>query len=65
MNRQDFKFEICTNNVESCIAAHDGAMPSLNSSDPKVKELAVAYQMIYNLKIRKMKGLEYEPENND
>lgn len=51
--------------LKEWVAAHDGAMPSLNSSDPKVKELAVAYQMIYNLKIRKMKGLEYEPENND
>lgn len=48
--------------LKEWVAAHDGAKPSLNSPDPKVKELAMAYQMIYNLKIRKMNGLEYEPE---
>ncbi len=48
--------------LKAWIAEHDGAMPSLNSPDPKVKELAMAYQMIKNLKIRKMMGLEFDPE---
>ncbi len=48
--------------LKEWIAAHEGAMPSLNAPDPKTRELAMAYQMIKNLKIRKMMGLEYEPE---
>ncbi len=51
--------------LKEWIAAHNGAMPSLNSTDPKVRELAMAYQMIKNLKIRKMMGLEYEPDKKD
>ena len=48
--------------LKEWIAAHGGQMPSLESPDPKVKELAQAYTIIKNLKIRKMMGLEYEPE---
>lgn len=51
--------------LKEWIAEHDGQLPSLNAPDPKTKELACAYQVIKNLKIRKIMGLEYEPENND
>lgn len=37
-----------------------GKEPSADSPDPKVREMAAALQMIKNLKIRKMKGLDYE-----
>lgn len=50
--------------LKAYIAEHNGAEPSLNDPNPQVRELAAALQMIKNLKIRKMKGLEYEPENN-
>ena len=36
--------------------------PDINDPDPKVRELAAAFQKLKNLKIRKMMGLEYEPE---
>lgn len=48
--------------LKEWIAAHDGHLPSLESPDPKVKELAQAFTIIKNLKIRKMMGLEYEPD---
>ena len=44
------------------VAEHDGLRPDINDSDPKVRELAAAFQKLKNLKIRKMMGLEYEPE---
>ena len=50
--------------LKKWIAEHDGQLPSMNDPNPKTKELACAYQMIKNLKIRKMMGLEYEPEND-
>lgn len=50
--------------LKQWIVEHQGQLPSLNDSNPKTRELACAYQMIKNLKIRKMMGLEYEPENN-
>ena len=50
--------------LKEWIAEHDGQLPSMNDPNPKTKELACAYQMIKNLKIRKMMGLEYEPEND-
>lgn len=50
--------------LKEWIAEHNGAQPSLNDPNPKTKELACALQMIKNLKIRKMMGLDYEPENN-
>ena len=42
------------------VAEHDGKVPSVDDPDPKVKELAIAYQKIKNLKQRKLSGLEYE-----
>jgi len=45
------------------INEHNGAKPSMSDSNPKTRELACALQMIKNLKIRKMMGLDYEPEN--
>ena len=44
------------------VEEHDGQRPDINAPDPKVRELAAAFQKIKNLKIRKMMGLEYEPE---
>ena len=44
------------------VAEHDGLRPDINDPDPKVRELAAAFQKLKNLKIRKMMGLEYEPE---
>ncbi len=44
------------------VAEHDGQKPDIKDPDPKVRELAAAYQKLKNLKIRKMMGLEYEPE---
>ena len=44
------------------VAEHGGKQPDIKAPDPKVRELAAAYQKIKNLKIRRMMGLEYEPE---
>ena len=51
--------------LKEWIAAHEGHLPSLESPDPKAKELAQAYTIIKNLKIRKMMGLEYEPDSKE
>ena len=51
--------------LKEWIAEHDGQLPPLNAPDPKTRELACAYQMIKNLKIRKMMGLEFEPEKKN
>ena len=48
--------------VNKWVAEHDGLRPDINDPDPKVRELAAAFQKLKNLKIRKMMGLEYEPE---
>lgn len=42
------------------IKEHNGQIPRLDDPDPKVREMAAAYQMLRNLKARKMAGLEYE-----
>lgn len=44
------------------VAEHDGLRPDITDPDPKVRELAAAFQKLKNLKIRKMMGLEFEPE---
>ena len=45
------------------VAEHGGKQPDIKDPDPKVRELAAAYQKIKNLKIRRMMGLEYELES--
>lgn len=45
------------------VAEHNGTLPDISNPNPQVRELAAAYQKIKNLKIRKMMGLEYEPDN--
>ena len=46
--------------LKQYVAEHDGRIPSIDDPDPKVRELAVAYQKIKNEKIRHMMGLDYE-----
>lgn len=46
--------------LKDYVASHNGNVPSVDDPDPKVKELAIAYQKIRNLKQRKVSGLEYE-----
>ena len=46
--------------LKSYIKEHNGQIPRLDDPDPKVREMAAAYQMLRNLKARKMAGLEYE-----
>ncbi len=46
--------------LKDYVASHNGNVPSVDDPDPKVKELAIAFQKIRNLKQRKMSGLEYE-----
>ena len=47
--------------LKEYVKEHDGKIPDINHPDPKVKEMAVALQMIKNLKARRMAGLDYEP----
>lgn len=49
--------------LKQWIAEHGGQQPSITDPNPETRELACALQMIKNLKIRKMMGLDYEPEN--
>ncbi|HRN15827.1 MAG TPA: DEAD/DEAH box helicase family protein [Xylanibacter oryzae] len=51
--------------LKKWMAEHDGQQPSLNDPNPKICELACALQIIKNLKIRKMMGLDYEPEKEE
>ena len=46
--------------LKEYVATHDGKVPSIDNPDPKVRELAIAFQKIKNLKQRKLSGLEYE-----
>ena len=46
--------------LKSYIKEHNGQIPRLDDPDPKVREMAAAYQMLRNLKAWKMAGLEYE-----
>ena len=51
--------------LKEWIVAHNGEQPSLNDPNPKTRELACALQMLKNLKIRQMMGLDYEPEKKN
>ena len=44
------------------VEENQGRRPDIKDPDPKVRELAAAFQKLKNLKIRRMMGLEYEPE---
>ena len=46
--------------LKKYVEEHDGNLPSVDAPDPKIRELAIAFQKIKNLKQRKMSGLEYE-----
>ena len=46
--------------LKEYVASHEGRIPSADDPDPKVRELAIAYQKIKNEKIRHMMGLDYE-----
>lgn len=45
--------------LKKWVAEHNGQMPSLEDPNLQVRELAQAYTIIKNLKIRRMMGLEY------
>ena len=51
--------------LKDWIAEHKGQKPSLTDSNPKTRELAYALQIMKNLKIRKMMGLDYESDKKD
>ncbi len=46
--------------LKEWVAKHDGQIPSLEDPNLQTRELAQAYSIIKNLKIRKMMGLNYE-----
>ena len=46
--------------LKQWVAEHNGQIPSLDDPNPQIRELAQAYTVIKNLKIRKMMGLNYE-----
>ena len=56
MNRQDFKFEICANSVESCIAAQDGGADRVElcagipegGTTPSYGEIKIARRLLTN-----------------
>lgn len=51
--------------MQDYVKNHNGQLPTMEAADPKVRELAAAYLMIKNLKIRRDMGLEYEDEKGD
>lgn len=55
---------LCKGPLKQFMSEHDGQCPSMTDPNPKIRELGCAYQMIKNLKIRRMMGLDYEPEKN-
>lgn len=46
--------------LKQWVTEHNGQIPSLDDPNPQIRELAQAYTVIKNLKIRKMMGLNYE-----
>ena len=48
--------------LKQYIQEHNGKIPSADDSNPKVRELAAALQMMKNLKERKMRGLDFNPD---
>lgn len=48
--------------MQDYVKSHNGQLPSINNADPKVRELAAAYLIMKNLKIRHDMGLDYVEE---
>ena len=48
--------------LKEWVATHNGQIPALDSPNLQERELAQAYTMIKNLKIRRMMGLDYNGE---
>lgn len=48
--------------LKNWVTDHNGQIPALDSPNLQERELAQAYTMIKNLKIRKMMGLDYNPQ---
>ena len=48
--------------LKEYLQAHNGKIPSVDDPNPKVRELAAALQMMKNLKERKMRGLDFNPD---
>lgn len=48
--------------LKEWVAAHNGQIPALDAPNLQERELAQAYTMIKNLKIRRMMGLDYNGE---
>lgn len=48
--------------LKDWVAAHNGQIPALDAPNLQERELAQAYTMIKNLKIRQMMGLDYNGE---
>lgn len=48
--------------LKDWVAAHNGQIPALDAPNLQERELAQAYTMIKNLKIRRMMGLDYNGE---
>ena len=48
--------------LKEYIQVHNGKIPSADDPNSKVRELAAALQMMKNLKERKMRGLDFNPD---
>lgn len=47
--------------LKQYVQEHNGKIPSADDPNPKVRELAAALQMMKNLKERRMRGLDFNP----
>lgn len=48
--------------LKQYVQEHNGKIPSADDPNPKVRELAAALQMMKNLKERRMRGLDFNPD---
>ncbi|WP_308769492.1 DEAD/DEAH box helicase family protein [uncultured Bacteroides sp.] len=48
--------------LKQYVQEHNGKRPSADDPNPKVRELAAALQMMKNLKERRMRGLDFNPD---
>jgi len=61
----DMAIKLFKGPLKRWVAEHGGQKPSMNDPNPQTRELAFALEKIKNLKIRKMMGLEYEPDKDE